>query len=257
MANDILSLKNLEVHYGPIIAVRGVTLSVRAGQTVTLLGANGAGKSTILKAISGVLIPSKGKIFFDGESIGGQEPATIVSSGLAHVPEGREMFPLLTVRQNLLLGAYSRSDKVDILEDLDKVFQYFPDLKQFIDLEAKALSGGQQQMLALGRALMSKPKLLLLDEPSLGLSPIIVKEIFSILKHLQKDLGLSILLVEQNANLGLELADYGYILELGRVAMSGLKENIQKSRDVQEFYLGMHRDSRLGKKRWKNRKTWR
>ena len=257
LENNSLIIENLEVHYGPIISLRGVNLSIRTGQTVTLLGANGAGKSTLLKTISGILSPSKGSIIFENDSIVGKEPSIIVSKGLAHVPEGREIFPLLTVKQNLLLGAYSRRDQSEVKQDFNQILSYFPDLKRFIDLEAKVLSGGQQQMLALGRALMSKPSLLLLDEPSLGLSPIAVKEIFLTLKILQKDLSLSILLVEQNAKLGLELADYGYVLELGRMAMSGPKENIKNSRDVQEFYLGMHQDSRLGKKRWKKTKTWR
>ena len=257
LIKSILKIENLEVHYGPVISLRGVTVSVRIGQSVSLLGANGAGKTTLLKAISGILLPSKGSISFKGKSILGMEPANIVSKGLAHVPEGREIFPLLTVKQNLMLGAYSRSNQVKVKKDMDRILYYFPDLCKFYNMEAKILSGGQQQMLALGRALMSKPKLLLLDEPSLGLSPIIVKEIFSILNKLQKDLGLSILLVEQNAKLAFDLSDYVYVLELGRVAMSGSKENVQNSRDIQEFYLGMHQDSQLGKKRWKNRKTWR
>lgn len=257
MKDNILNIENLEVHYGPVISLRGVTVSVRMGQSVSLLGANGAGKSTLLKAISGILLPSKGSIRYCGESILGMEPANIVSKGVAHVPEGREIFPLLTVKQNLSLGAYSRNDKAEIKRDLERVLQYFPDLEKFLSKEAKVLSGGQQQMLALCRALMSNPKLLLLDEPSLGLSPIIVKDIFSILKKLQEHLNLSILLVEQNTKLALDLSDYAYVLELGRIAMSGPKEKIKNSRDIQEFYLGMHQDSQLGKKRWKNRKTWR
>ena len=237
--------------------MRGVTISVKPGQSVALLGSNGAGKSTLLKAVSGILLPSKGSIRFEGESILGKDPSIIVSMGLAHVPEGREIFPLLTVKQNLLLGAYSRLDKRNVKGDFDLVLHYFPHLQRLLKMEAKVLSGGQQQMLALGRAIMSKPRLLLLDEPSLGLSPIIVKEIFSILKKLQKDLGLSILIVEQNAKLALNLSDYAYVLELGRVAMSDSTGNVMNSRDIQEFYLGMHQDSQIGKKRWKNRKTWR
>tara|TARA_X000000368_G_scaffold392307_1_gene356958 strand:- start:4018 stop:4806 length:789 start_codon:yes stop_codon:yes gene_type:complete len=257
LQNGILNIENLEVHYGPIIALRGVTISVKSGQSVALLGSNGAGKSTLLKAVSGILLPSKGSIRFEGKSILGKDPSIIVSMGLAHVPEGREIFPLLTVKQNLLLGAYSRVDKRQVKRDFDLVIHYFPALQDLLKMEAKVLSGGQQQMLALGRAIMSKPRLLLLDEPSLGLSPIIVKEIFSILKNLQKDLGLSILIVEQNAKLALNLSDYAYVLELGRVAMSDSTGKVMNSRDIQEFYLGMHQDSQIGKKRWKNRKTWR
>ena len=257
MQNDILNIENLEVHYGPILALRGATITVKTGQSVSLLGANGAGKSTLLKAISGILLPSKGSIRFQEKTILGKDPAIIVSMGLAHVPEGREIFPLLTVKQNLILGAYSRNDQSKVKRDFDLVLHYFPDLQRLLKMDAKVLSGGQQQMLALGRALMSSPKLLLLDEPSLGLSPIVVKEIFSILKKLQKDLGLSLLIVEQNAKLALDLSNYAYVLELGRVAMSGSKEIVKNTRDIQEFYLGMHQDSQIGKKRWKNRKTWR
>ena len=257
MQNDILNIENLEVHYGPILALRGATITVKTGQSVSLLGTNGAGKSTLLKAISGILLPSKGSIRFQEKTILGKDPAIIVSMGLAHVPEGREIFPLLTVKQNLILGAYSRNDQSKVKRDFDLVLHYFPDLQRLLKMDAKVLSGGQQQMLALGRALMSSPKLLLLDEPSLGLSPIVVKEIFSILKKLQKDLGLSLLIVEQNAKLALDLSNYAYVLELGRVAMSGSKEIVKNTRDIQEFYLGMHQDSQIGKKRWKNRKTWR
>ena len=257
MQNDILNIENLEVHYGPILALRGATITVKTGQSVSLLGANGAGKSTLLKAISGILLPSKGSIRFQEKTILGKDPAIIVSMGLAHVPEGREIFPLLTVKQNLIFFFFSRSDQSKVKRDLDLVLHYFPDLQRLLKMDAKVLSGGQQQMLALGRALMSSPKLLLLDEPSLGLSPIVVKEIFSILKKLQKDLGLSLLIVEQNAKLALDLSNYAYVLELGRVAMSGSKEIVKNTRDIQEFYLGMHQDSQIGKKRWKNRKTWR
>ncbi|MEC9310291.1 MAG: ABC transporter ATP-binding protein, partial [Pseudomonadota bacterium] len=184
MGEPLLEIKNLESFYGPIMAIRGVSLKVDKGQIVTVLGANGAGKSTLLKTISGIMDPEKGEVLFDGKPIQGQEPHKIVSQGIVHVPEGREVFPLLTVNENLSLGAYTRSDRAEIEKDREMVFDYFPILAERRDQEAGTLSGGQQQMLAIGRGLMLRPKIMLLDEPSLGLSPLLVQEIFAILRRL-------------------------------------------------------------------------
>ncbi len=198
----ILKLSNIESYYGPIMAIRGVTLEVPRGRIVTVLGANGAGKTTMLKTISGVLDPQKGSVEFEGKPIQRMEPDKIVRLGISHVPEGREVFPFLSVRENLLMGAYPRSDRDGVADDLERVYGYFPRLKERINQPAGQLSGGEQQMLAIGRALMNRPKLLLLDEPSLGLSPILVKEIFTIIRRVNEEQGMSILLVEQNAQHG-------------------------------------------------------
>ena len=254
MKINILEIQNLQVSYGPVVSLKGVSLSVKNCSTTALLGANGAGKSTLLKAISGVLKSSYGSIKIFDEPIMGLDPSDIVNKGISHVPEGREIFPLLTVEQNLMLGSYSRSDKAKIKEDKAKVIRFFPILGELLKYEAKVLSGGQQQMLALGRALMSRPKVLLLDEPSLGLSPIVVKEFYSILKKLQKELGLSILLVEQNAELALEFAESVSVLEMGRIVMSGRAVELKKSREIQEFYLGIKANGQFLQKRWK--KSW-
>jgi branched-chain amino acid transport system ATP-binding protein len=199
-ASDIiLKLSNIESYYGPIMAIRGISLEVPRGRIVTLLGANGAGKTTVLKTISGILDPQKGSIEFLGKPIQRMEADKIVRLGLSHVPEGREVFPFLSVRENLMMGAYPRKDREGVAEDLERVYGYFPRLKERINQPAGQLSGGEQQMLAIGRALMNRPTLLLLDEPSLGLSPILVKEIFTIIKRVNEEQGMSILLVEQNA----------------------------------------------------------
>lgn len=253
----LLDIRNLESFYGPIMAIRGASLFVRKGQIVTVLGANGAGKSTLLKTISGIMDPEKGQIVFEGEEIQGREPHVIVRKGIVHVPEGREVFPLLTVNENLTLGAYTRSDKAEIEKDRQLVFDYFPILAERRNQEAGTLSGGQQQMLAIGRGLMLRPKIMLLDEPSLGLSPLLVQEIFGILRRLNKDEGVTMMLVEQNAKVALELADMGYVMEIGRVVMDGTADRLMESEDIKAFYLGHQEDGARGEKRWKKKKTWR
>jgi branched-chain amino acid transport system ATP-binding protein len=256
-AEPILKLSNIESYYGPIMAIRGVSLAVSRGQIVTVLGANGAGKTTILKTISGVLDPLKGSVEFEGKPIQRIDPDKIVRLGLSHVPEGREVFPFLTVRENLQMGAYLRTDRDGVAQDLERVFGYFPRLRERIDQPAGSLSGGEQQMLAISRALMNRPKLLLLDEPSLGLSPLLVKEIFSIIKRINGEQGVSILLVEQNARMALETAHYGYVLEVGRVVMDDTCEKLMTSKDIQEFYLGAKDEGARGERRWKRKKNWR
>ena len=253
----LLEVRNLETYYGPIMAIRGVSLEVHKGQVVTVLGANGAGKTTLLKTISGIMDPEKGKILFEGAEIQGSEPHQIVRRGIVHVPEGREVFPLLTVEENLALGAYTRTDRAEIARDRDLVFSYFPILAERRLQEAGTLSGGQQQMLAIGRGLMLRPKIMLLDEPSLGLSPILTQEIFSILKRLNADEGVTMMVVEQNAAVALDLADRGYVMELGRIVMSDSAEKLAASEDIQSFYLGHANEGARGERRWKKRKTWR
>jgi branched-chain amino acid transport system ATP-binding protein len=253
----ILKVSNIESYYGPIMAIRGVSIEVPRGQIVTVLGANGAGKTTILKTISGVLDPLKGTVEFEGKPIQRMDADRIVRLGLGHVPEGREVFPFLSVSENLQMGAFLRKDKAGVAEDLERIFVYFPRLKERLNQPAGQLSGGEQQMLAISRALMNRPKLLLLDEPSLGLSPILVKEIFSIIRRVNAEQGVSILLVEQNAKMALETAHYGYVLEVGRVVMADHCERLMQSKDIQEFYLGAKEENARGERRWKKKKTWR
>jgi branched-chain amino acid transport system ATP-binding protein len=254
---SLLSVRNLETFYGRIMAVRGVSLEVPHGEIVTVLGANGAGKTTILKTISGVLDPQKGLIEFEGRPIQGLDPDRIVRLGLSHVPEGREVFPFLTVRENLAMGAFLRKDADAVAQDVERIYRYFPRLKQRLDQRAGLLSGGEQQMLAISRAFLNRPKLLLLDEPSLGLAPYLVKEIFAIVRRLNAEEGISILLVEQNAHMALETARYGYVLEVGRVVMADTCVRLAATRDIQEFYLGAREIGARGERRWKRRKTWR
>ncbi|MFT5000650.1 MAG: branched-chain amino acid transport system ATP-binding protein [Paracoccaceae bacterium] len=253
----ILEVLNLESFYGPIMAIRGASLVVKRGQIVTVLGANAAGKSTLLKTISGIMDPEKGQIIFEGKEIQGLEPHKIVRKGIVHVPEGREVFPLLTVDENLTLGAYTRSDKAEIAKDRQLVFDYFPILADRRTQEAGTLSGGQQQMLAIGRGLMLRPKIMLLDEPSLGLSPLLVQEIFAILKRLNADEGVTMMLVEQNAKVALDLADVGYVMEIGRIVMDGTADRLMESEDIKAFYLGHQEVGERGERRWKRKKTWR
>ncbi len=253
----LLEVRNLETYYGPIMAIRGVSIEVHQGQVVSVLGANGAGKTTLLKTISGIMDPEKGRVIFDGEEIQGREPHHVVRRGIVQVPEGREVFPLLTVEENLSLGAYTRSDTAAIARSRDLVFEYFPILKERRRQEAGTLSGGQQQMLAIGRGLMLKPRIMLLDEPSLGLSPLLTQEIFGILKRLNKDEGVTMLVVEQNAAVALDLADQGYVMELGRIVMSDTAERLAASEDIQSFYLGHANEGARGERRWKKKKTWR
>jgi branched-chain amino acid transport system ATP-binding protein len=258
-AAPILRVRNIESYYGPIMAIRGVSIEVPRGKIVAVLGANGAGKTTILKTISGVLDPLKGTVEFDGKPITRMDADKIVRLGLGHVPEGREVFPFLTVAENLQMGAYLRRDRAGIAEDLERVYGYFPRLRERQAQPAGQLSGGEQQMLALSRCLMNRPKLILLDEPSLGLSPLLVKEIFAIVTRVNAEQGTSILLVEQNAKMALEVADYGYVLEVGRVVMADTCEKLMQSKDIQEFYLGggAAEVNPRGERRWKNKKTWR
>ncbi len=262
-ATTVLSVENIETYYGPIQAVKGLSIEVKEGALVTLLGANGAGKSSTLKTISGILEPDKGRVLLKGQDITGFRPDRVAAQGIAHVPEGREVFPFLSVRENLLMGAYLRSDKDAVERDIEAVYDYFPILRERADQRAVLLSGGQQQMLAIGRALLSSPSIMLLDEPSLGLSPLLVQEIFAIITRLNRERGVTMLLVEQNASVALEHADYGYVLELGRIVMDGPCTELVKSKDVQEFYLGMGESSaetaESGRedKRWKRKKTWR
>lgn len=256
----LLDVRNLETFYGPVMALRGVSIEVPEGSIVTILGANGAGKTTLMKTVSGALAPHKGSIQFHGQRIDGMEPDTLVKRGLAHVPEGREVFPFLSVAENLMMGAYTRRDKAEIARDIDMVYEYFPILHERRDQAAGTMSGGQQQMLAIGRGLMSRPSLMLLDEPSLGLSPLLVQEIFAIVRRLNEEQGVTILLVEQNANVALQTADYGYVLETGRIVMAGEAQKLLDSDDIREFYLGQsaggESDARADK-RWKRKKTWR
>ncbi|WP_299075249.1 ABC transporter ATP-binding protein [uncultured Ruegeria sp.] len=257
MSEPILKIRNIESFYGPIMAIRGVSLDVHPGQIVSILGANGAGKTTLMKTVSGVMDPEKGKITFDGQDIQGSEPHKVVQKGIVHVPEGREVFPLLTVDENLSLGAYTLTDKAQIERDRDLVFSYFPVLKDRRGQEAGTLSGGQQQMLAIGRGLMANPKIMLLDEPSLGLSPLLVQEIFGILKRLNDEQNMTMMLVEQNAHAALELADHGYVMEVGRIVMDGAADVLLESEDIQDFYLGAQQDGARENRRWKRKKTWR
>ena len=256
-SETMLSIRNLETFYGPVMAIRGVSLDVIQGQIVAILGSNGAGKTTVLKTISGAMEPQKGSIVYKGQDITGQEPDRVARIGIGHVPEGREVFPFLSVQENLEMGAFSRRDRAAIGEDLEMVFDYFPDLRKSAKNEAAYLSGGQQQMLAIGRALMMRPRMMLLDEPSLGLSPKLVGEIFEIIRRLNSEQDMTILLVEQNAHMALQVADFGYVLEVGRVVMEGDRQRLLDSRDIQEFYLGRKEESARGKRRWKQRKTWR
>jgi branched-chain amino acid transport system ATP-binding protein len=257
MSEVVLQLANVESAYGPVKAIRGVSLKVQQGQIATVLGSNGAGKTTILKTISGMIDPRKGTIQFAGQDITAQDPAHIVRLGLVQVPEGREVFPLLSIRDNLLMGAYTRQDRDGVARDMERVYQYFPILKERAALDAGLLSGGQQQMLAISRALMAEPKLILLDEPSLGLSPRLTKEIFEIVVRINRERGTTILLVEQNANMALNAADYGDVLENGRIVMEDTCERLREKEDIKEFYLGMKESGVRGERRWKKRKTWR
>src|SRR5437773_4249392 len=238
MAEPLLRLSNIETAYGPVVAIRGVSLEVPEGKIVTVLGANGAGKTTMLKTISGVMDPRRGSVVFDGREIQGTGPDKVVRLGVAHVPEGREVFPYLTVRENLLMGAYLRTDRDGVAGDLERVSGYFPVLGERRAQQAGRLSGGEQQMLAIARALMLRPKLLLLDEPSLGLSPLVVREIFRIVRTINREERVGVLLVEQNAAMALDLADHAYLLETGRVVMSGPAEALRKDDAIRRSYLG-------------------
>jgi branched-chain amino acid transport system ATP-binding protein len=257
MTDIVLQLNNVESAYGPIKAIRGVSLNVAKGRIVTVLGSNGAGKTTILKTISGIIDPRKGTVEFKGENITAMDPAAIVQRGLSHVPEGREVFPLLSVRDNLLMGAYTRNDRDAVARDIYAVYAWFPILRERAAQDAGLLSGGQQQMLAISRALMAAPQLMLLDEPSLGLSPKLTREIFEIVVRINRERGTTILLVEQNANMALNVADHGYVLENGRIVMEDSCDRLREKDDIKEFYLGIKEQGVRGERRWKKKKTWR
>ena len=235
----MLRAEDINVYYGNIQALKGISFHIDEGEIVTLIGANGAGKSTLLKTISGLLKPKQGQIIYQGKPIGGKAAQVIVKQGISHVPEGRRVFANMTVEENLQLGAYLRRDRVGIKEDMDKVFDLFPRLNERLKQQAGTLSGGEQQMLAMGRALMAKPKLLLLDEPSMGLAPLLVKTIFRIIEEINAA-GTTILLVEQNANLALSIANRAYVVETGKIVLSGTPDELTSSEKVKMAYLGGH-----------------
>ena len=257
MAEALLEVNNIETYYGPIMAIRGVSFAVPRGRIVTILGANGAGKTTILKTVCGVMDAQKGTVAFEGRTIQGMDPDRVMRLGLTHVPEGREVFPFLSVRENLRMGAYTRKDADGVARDVEMVYDYFPVLRARAEQRAGQLSGGEQQMLAISRALMARPKMMLLDEPSLGLSPKLVKEIFEIIGRINKEQGVTVLLVEQNANMALHIADYGYVLEVGRIVMEDTCARLLEKEDIKEFYLGVKDAGVRGTRRWKRKKTWR
>jgi len=257
MTMSLLKVRNIETYYGPIMAIKGVSFDVPEQAIVTILGANGAGKTTILKTISGIMDPEKGTIEFMGKRIDSLAPEKIVSMGISQVPEGREVFHDLTVRENLLMGAYLRKDKNAVRKDLDMVYDYFPILKERTSQLTGDMSGGQQQMVVIARALMARPTLMLLDEPSLGLSPLLVKEIYGIIERINKEQKTTILLIEQNAPMALSIASHGFVLELGRIVMDDTCQALLANEDVKEFYLGIKEESIRGTRRWKKKKKWR
>lgn len=235
MSEAILKINDLKVNYGGIEAVKGISFDVPTGEIITLIGANGAGKSSTLRAIAGLVKPASGSIVFEGDDITGKDPTAIVTKGITLVPEGRKIFPDLTVLENLRIGAYLRND--DLTDDLNWVYDLFPRLKERSWQAGGTLSGGEQQMLAVGRALMSRPKVIMMDEPSLGLAPIIVRGIFDIIKEINKQ-GVTVLLIEQNANMALKTADIGYVMETGRITMSGAGSELLTNEEVKKAYLG-------------------
>lgn len=238
MSTSLLEIRDLTVRYGGIQALHGISLSVPQGSIVTLIGANGAGKSTTLRTVSGLVTPSAGSICFDGMEISGQPAHRIVAAGLAHVPEGRLVFPELSVKENLRMGAYLRRDRKGIAEDLEWVCEFFPRLKERLTQQAGTLSGGEQQMLAIGRALMGRPRCLMLDEPSLGIAPLLTETIFTRLVDLNRERGMTMLLVEQNASLALRVSHHAYVLESGRIHLEGPSAEIRKRPEVKAAYLG-------------------
>lgn len=235
----MLKINDMNVYYGNIHALKGVSLEINQGEIVTLIGANGAGKSTLLKTISGLLKPKGGEIVFENEHVAGKVAQSIVKRGISHVPEGRRVFANMSVEENLELGAYLRKDKKGIKEDFDKIYQLFPRLEERRKQLSGTLSGGEQQMLAMGRALMARPRLLLLDEPSMGLAPLLVKTIFRIIEEINQT-GTTILLVEQNANMALSIADRAYVIETGKIVASGTAEELSQSDQIRAAYLGGH-----------------
>ncbi len=235
----LLEIRDLHVYYGFIHALKGISFEVGEGEIVTLIGANGAGKTTTLKTISGLLRPKAGDVIFNGESLLKYRPHQIVAKGIIHVPEGRRVFARMSVFENLEMGAYTRTDKEGIEEDLERVFELFPRLKERRNQLAGTLSGGEQQMLAIGRALMSRPRVLLMDEPSMGLAPVLVEEIFDTIQELNRTQNLTILLVEQNAHMALQIAHRGYVLETGQISVAGTAQELRENPEVQKAYLGM------------------
>ncbi|MGZ5837535.1 MAG: ABC transporter ATP-binding protein [Xanthobacteraceae bacterium] len=254
----MLSVRNIETWYGPVNAIKGVSIDVAPGRIVAVLGANGAGKTTLLKTIAGVVDPFKGSVTFEGIVINGLDPDVVARRGVVLVPEGRQLFPFLSVRENLQMGTFARPKGSDATADMERVDGWVPRLREREAQDAGLLSGGEQQMLAIGRALMAQPKLLLLDEPSLGLSPLLTREIFRIISRINEETGMTILVVEQNAAIALATAHDGYIMELGRIVAAGTCAELAQKEDVKDFYLGggatVVGDRR---QRWKRRKTWR
>jgi branched-chain amino acid transport system ATP-binding protein len=260
MVQPLLSVRNVETWYGPICAMRGVSLELPEQGIVAVLGANGAGKTTLLRTVAGVIDPFKGTVTFDGEAIQGLDPDEIARRGVVLVPEGRQVFPFLTVQDNLLMGAFARRERTNLGQDLDQIFAWFPRLRERSTQHAGLLSGGEQQMLAIGRALMSRPRVLLLDEPSLGLSPLITKDIFAIIGRINAETGTTILVVEQNAAIALRNSQFAYVMELGRIVAFGPSDELMQKQDVKDFYLGeatTTANPRGQSQRWKRRKTWR
>lgn len=254
--NDlVLKIHNIETYYGNIMAIKGISIDVPRGSVVSILGANGAGKTTILRTISGVLVdqPEKGTIELFGKRIERQDPAKIARMGIGHVPEGRETFPELTTEECLKVGYYHRKDTTTVKTDLERILGYFPVLKARLNRRADMLSGGEQQMLAISVAMMTRPKLLMMDEPSLGLSPLFIKEIFKIIKAMNEE-GTTILLVEQNARVALNIAHYGYVLENGRIVLFGAVNDLKENADVKDFFLGMKEYDKV--KSYKRKKKW-
>lgn len=255
----MLSVREVTTAYQGLVAISSVSIDVTKGEIVCVAGANGAGKSTLLKSIAGAERPRSGSVTFDGKRIDGQPQHVITASGIAFVPENRRLFPRLSVRDNLRLGSYLYRSKSDRDAPLDLVFNLFPRLGERLDQRAETLSGGEQQMLAIGRALMARPKMILMDEPSMGLSPLLVKEVFAIIKEINRDLGVTILLVEQNARAALSVASHGYIMEQGKVVLDGSADELRDNEDVKEFYLGGAGDQRKSFKNlksFKRRKRW-
>ena len=256
MSEPLLRVNSIETFYGPIQAIRGVSLDVDEGQIVTVLGANGAGKTSVLRTISGVLDPERGQVMFEGRDIARMPPDQVMRQGICHVPEGREIFPFLTVRENLNMGAYTRRDAAGVASDIERCFDYFPRLREREAQRAGLLSGGEQQMLAISRALMGRPKLLLLDEPSLGLSPLLVQQIFGIIRRINREQNVAILLVEQNAHIALQTAAFGYVLEVGRIVAADACKTLMERADIKEFYLGQKEAGARGTRRWKKKRLW-
>ena len=255
----LLQARNLETWYGPIVAMQGVNLEVHAGQMVCVLGANGAGKTTLLATLAGVIDPFKGEVLWRGEPIQGMDADAVSRRGLVLVPEGRQVYPFLSVHDNLMMGAYTRRDRAAVQDDLQRVHDWLPRLAERAQQHAGLLSGGEQQMLAIGRAYMGRPQLLMLDEPSLGLSPILTREIFNIIGRIRRETGTAILVVEQNAAIALAHADDGYIMELGRIVAADTCAALSQKADVREAYLGGGNAASASgtAQRWKRRKTWR